>query len=103
MAKGHGNSMKGTRRRRGKKVYPSAGIVHEGPLEEEGYNLHEGSEARESALNKSVRRYGYARTVEKVNALHVVNKGNPENYHKTGEDLSYLEIHREALGAKTPG
>lgn len=76
-------------------------MVHEGSLTEEGYNLHEGSEARESALNKAVKRYRYAKTVEKVNSLHVVNKGNPEAYHKTGEDLSYLEIHREALGAKS--
>ena len=79
----------------------SRGIKHEGSLTELGYNLHEGEEARESALNKAVRKYGYARTVEKVNALHVLNKGHAENEHKTGMDLDYLRIHREALGAKT--
>jgi Family of unknown function (DUF5771) len=72
-------------------VYPSAGIKHAGSLIEQGYRVEEGQDRRRTALNKAVHHYGYAETVEKINALSVMNKNHKENHRRLLDDLAYLE------------
>src|SRR5580704_1529882 len=71
--------------------YPSAGIKNAGSLIEQGYTVDEGQDRRRTALNKAVHHYGYAETVEKVDALSVVNKGHKENHRRLLDDLEYLK------------
>jgi len=71
--------------------YPSAGIKHAGSLIEQGYRVEEGQDRRRTALNKAVHHYGYAETVEKVNALSVMNKNHKENHRRLLDDLEYLK------------
>src|SRR5271155_5506735 len=71
--------------------YPSAGIKHAGSLIEQGYRVEEGQDRRRTALNKAVHHYGYAETVEKVNALAVMNKNHKENHRRIADDLEYLK------------
>jgi hypothetical protein len=72
-------------------TYPSAGIKHAGSLIQEGYRVEEGQDRRRTALNKAVHHYGYAETVEKVNALAVMNKNHKENHRRLEDDLEYLK------------
>src|SRR5579862_783447 len=71
--------------------YPSAGIKHAGSLIEQGYRVEEGQLSRRMALNKAVHHYGYAETIEKVNALSVMNKNHKENQRRILDDLDYLK------------
>lgn len=71
--------------------YPSSGIKHAGSLIEDGYRVEEGQLSRRTALNKAVHHYGYAETVEKVNALSVMNKNHKENHRRLLDDLDYLK------------
>jgi hypothetical protein len=71
--------------------YPSAGIKHAGSMIEQGYRVEEGQDRRRTALNKAVHHYGYAETVEKVNALSVMNKNYKENHRRLLDDLEYLK------------
>jgi hypothetical protein len=71
--------------------YPSAGIKHAGSLIEQGYRVEEGQLKRRDALSKAVHHYGYAETVEKVNALSVMNKNHKENHRRLLDDLDYLK------------
>lgn len=71
--------------------YPSAGIKHAGSLIEEGYRVEEGQDVRRTALNKAVHKYGYAETVDKVDALSVMNKNHKENHRRLLDDLEYLK------------
>ncbi len=75
--------------------YPSSGIEHAGSLIEEGYRVEEGQDVRRTALNKAVHKYGYKETVEKINALAVMNKNHKENRRRLEDDLAYL---RSAFG-----
>lgn len=70
--------------------YPGAGIRHEGALKGHGYNLEETGTQREAALDRAVRVDGYRETVERVNALAVVNKNHPYNHLRLEADLKYL-------------
>jgi Family of unknown function (DUF5771) len=70
---------------------PSAGIKHAGSLIEQGYRVEEGQLKRRDALSKAVHHYGYAETVEKVNALSVMNKNHKENHRRLLDDLDYLK------------
>src|SRR5271156_980234 len=71
--------------------YPSAGIKHAGSLIQQGYRVEEGQDRRRTALNKAVHHYGYAETVEKINALAVMNKNHKENHRRLEDDLEYLK------------
>ena len=74
---------------------PSEGIKHEGSLEKHGYDLEEGDEARQKALDSAEREYGFKETVDKLAALEGVNKGHP-NHAKVKADIEYLQAkHRE--------
>ncbi len=73
------------------KKRPSAGIKHAGSLIQDGYRVEEGQDRRRTALNKAVHHYGYAETVEKVNALAVMNKNHKENHRRLEDDLEYLK------------
>ena len=73
------------------KKRPSAGIKHAGSLIQDGYRVEEGQDRRRTALNKAVHHYGYAETVEKVNALAVMNKNHKENHRRLEDDLEVPE------------
>jgi hypothetical protein len=73
------------------RIYPSAGIKHEGSLTEEGYNLEESAETRQEALDKAVEKYGYAKTIEKLVALENVDVNRPEIHAKVHSDIRYLQ------------
>jgi hypothetical protein len=73
--------------------YPSAGVKHAGSLIQQGYRVEEGQDRRRTALNKAVHHYGYAETVEKINALAVMNKNHKENHRRLEDDLEYLKSH----------
>ena len=85
--------------RMSKSSLPSAGIRHEGALEAHGYNLEEGEDARHESLRKGVEQDGYATTVERVNALAVLNKNHPTNHGKLESDLGWL--HEKYRGGTT--
>ena len=75
--------------------FPSEGIKHPGTLEKLGYNLEEGEEARQKALDSAEREYGFKETVDKLAALEGVNKGKP-NHAKVKADIEYLQSkHKE--------
>jgi hypothetical protein len=71
--------------------YPSAGIKHAGSMIEDGYRVEEGQDRRRTALNKAVHHYGYSETVEKIDALAVINKNHKENRRRLLDDLEYLK------------
>jgi hypothetical protein len=71
--------------------YAGDTIKHAGSLIEQGYSVEEGQLSRRTALNKAVHHYGYAETVEKVNALSLVNKDHKENHRRIMDDLDYLK------------
>lgn len=71
-------------------VQPSAGIKHEGSLLKLGYNLEEGEEKRDAALDKAEYKFGYAKTIQKLNALAVLNKHHPETHRKLERDMATL-------------
>lgn len=79
-----GSSMEGMKR------YPSSGIVHKGSLTKYGYHLDESEDSRHRALDQAEAKYGYAKTVEKLDPLEGVNKGHP-NHAKVKSDIEYLE------------
>jgi|GEM_PF-1647018 hypothetical protein len=70
---------------------PSRGIKHEGSLTKLGYKEHEPTKTRHRALGKSVRKFGYKRTTDKLIDLQVLNKNrNPEFSHVVKSDRSWL-------------
>ncbi len=79
------------RRRRPKTYAPGKGITHPGSLTHLGYQEHEKPLARRRALGKAVRRFGYAKTQEKLTALKVLNKRtNPEFERVLQSDQTWL-------------
>jgi hypothetical protein len=75
----------------------SGSTGHAGSLVQQGYTVEEGELKRRDALNKAVHHYGYEETVEKINALTVMNKNHKENHRRLESDLEYL---REQFGKK---
>ena len=71
--------------------YPGDTIKHAGSLIKQGYRVQEGQLSRRTALTKAVHHYGYAETVEKVNALSTINKDHKENRRRILDDLEYLK------------
>lgn len=71
--------------------YPGNTVKHAGSLIEQGYRVEEGQLSRRTALTKAVHHYGYAETVEKVEALSMTNKDHKENHRRIQDDLDYLK------------
>jgi hypothetical protein len=70
---------------------PSRGIKHEGSLTRLGYHEHEPAKSRHRALGKSVRKFGYKKTTDKLIDLQVLNKNrNPEFSRVAKSDRSWL-------------
>lgn len=76
--------------RKGDEIHPGADMIHRGALERHGYNEEEGPARRHEALRKAVEQDGYARTVERINALAVVNKGHEQKHRELESDLKWL-------------
>jgi hypothetical protein len=75
---------------------PSRGIKHQGSLTRLGYREHESPKARHRALNRAVRRYGYKKTVEKVNDLAVLNKHQNREFERAlKSDMNFLREHHK--------
>ena len=77
--------------RRSKSSLPSAGIKHNGSLTKLGYHLDATDETRHRALNESVEKYGYKKTIDKLAALEGVNKNHPTKHDRLKSDIKYLE------------
>ena len=66
-------------------------IRHSGSLTKLGYHEDEKASSRHRALSKSVRKYGYKKTQDKLVALEVLNKNrNPEFSETVRSDMSFL-------------
>ena len=77
--------------RRSKSSLPSAGIKHNSSLTKLGYHLDATDETRHRALNESVEKYGYKKTIDKLAALEGVNKNHPTKHDRLKSDIKYLE------------
>lgn len=77
----------------------SRGIKNEGALTSLGYRLHEASYKRHQAIEKSVEKDGYKTTMERLNALAVLNKGNTTNHSTLEYDMNWL---RDAAYTREP-
>ena len=77
--------------RRSKSSLPSAGIKHNSSLTKLGYHLDATDETRHRALNESVEKYGYKKTIDKLAALEGVNKNHPAKHDRLKSDIKYLE------------
>jgi hypothetical protein len=66
--------------------------LHEGALERLGWKEHESAESRHRALERSVREFGYARTVERLDFMANVasREDNRGLHHAAREDLDWL-------------
>ena len=71
--------------------YPGDTVKHAGSLIEQGYRVDEGQLNRRTALTKAVRHYGFAETVEKLNALTLTNKDHKENHRRILDDLDFVK------------
>jgi len=71
--------------------YPGDTIKHAGSLIEQGYRVDEGQLNRRTALTKAIHHYGFAETVEKLNALSLTNKDHKENHRRILDDLDFVK------------
>lgn len=66
-------------------------------LKKYGYGLAKTAVQRHTALNKARKKYGYATTVRKVNALSILLKNtSPANAARAKSDVRYLERTRRS-------
>lgn len=73
-------------------------ILHPGTLHSVGYDPDYKEAQRHRALGKAVKKYGYAETVRKLNAVRVLTKNSNQKYSKIYEkDLKWL---RKKYGKK---
>lgn len=84
-------------RGKGRKVIPK---LKPGMMEQFGYNLHESAAQRHIAMRKSARSVGYAKTMQRVNALRVLLKREKDGP-KALADVKWLQANAAALGSKT--
>ena len=72
-------------------------IKHRKSLTRLGYHEHESADTRHRALGKAVKRYGYKKTQDKLIAVEVLNKQNPEFAATVKADSNFLR--REYRGS----
>ena len=82
---------------KGPKLIPK---LKSGKMEQYGYDLHESAEKRHKAIRLSARRVGYAKTMQRVNALRVLLKRDPKGK-KALADVRWMQAHAAVLGSKT--
>ena len=82
---------------KGPKLLPKLKV---GKMEQFGYNLHKSAAKRRTALRRSARRVGYAKTMQRVNALRVFMKREPKGK-KAKTDVLWMRAHAAELGSKT--
>lgn len=82
---------------KGPKLLPK---LKKGKMEQFGYDLHESAPRRHAAMRRSARRVGYAKTMQRVNALNVLMKREKEGA-KPRADVRWLKAHAAELGSKT--
>jgi hypothetical protein len=77
---------------------PSRGIKNKGSLTRVGYREKKDALARHRALDKAVRKYGYKKTMDKVNDLYVLNKNKAnETVRNLQADKNFLRKHARSL------
>lgn len=81
----------------GPKLLPA---LRHGAMEQFGYRLNESASRRHTGLRRSARRVGYAKTMQRVNALRVLQKRQPDGK-KALADVKWLKAHAAQLGSKS--
>lgn len=82
---------------KGPKLLPP---LREGKMERYGYHLDKSAEKRHRAIRRSARGVGYAKTMQRVNALRVLMKNEPDGK-KALADVKWMKANAASLGSKT--